>query len=167
MRDRNKLRPEVLLKLEHLEKLAEENNINFIVTQTLRSQEEQAAYYAQGRLPLEVTNELRLKAKLGPLTNKENHRFVTKAKTVWDSFHAYGLAFDVAICDTYGKISWDTEGDWNSDGISDWVNLGNLGESIGLEWGGNWSSFRDLPHFQYRMGNTIASLRVKNEKNIL
>lgn len=162
MRDRSKLLPQVREKLEQLENLAEQNNIHFIVTQTLRSQEEQAAYYAQGRESLDVVNSLRKVAKLSPIQNSEN-KIITRAKTVWDSFHAYGRAFDIAIIHN-NKVDWNENADWNDDGISDWVQLGKLAESIGLEWGGNFSSLRDLPHFQLREGKTIVDL--KHENNI-
>lgn len=163
MRDRNKLIPNLKSKLEELESLAEQNSLHFIVTQTLRSQEEQAAYYARGRLFLEEVNNLYKKAGLSPISAEENKKIVTKAKTVWDSFHAYGRAFDVAIVNSSGKVDWDDAADWNSDGISDWVQLGKLGESIGLEWGGNFSSMPDLPHFQLREGLTIADLKAARE----
>jgi peptidoglycan L-alanyl-D-glutamate endopeptidase CwlK len=162
MRDRNKLIPNLRIKLEELENLAEQNSLHFIVTQTLRSQDEQAAYYARGRLPLSEVNILYNKAGLKDISESDNKKIVTKAKTVWDSFHAYGRAFDIAIVDSYGKINWDTSVDWNSDGISDWIELGKLGESIGLEWGGNFSSMPDFPHFQLREGLTIAELKSKH-----
>ena len=146
-----------------MESLAEENSLHFIVTQTLRSQEEQAAYYARGRLFLEEVNSLYKKAGLAPISADENKKIVTKAKTVWDSFHAYGRAFDVAVINKSGKVDWDDAADWNSDGISDWVQLGKLGESIGLEWGGNFSSMPDLPHFQLREGLTISELKAAHE----
>jgi peptidoglycan L-alanyl-D-glutamate endopeptidase CwlK len=142
-----------------LESLAEQNSLHFIVTQTLRSQDEQAAYYARGRLPLDEVNSLYKKAGLSPISDADNKKIVTKAKTVWDSFHAYGRAFDVAIINKEGKVDWDDAADWNSDGVSDWVQLGKLGESIGLEWGGNFSSMPDLPHFQLREGHTISDLK--------
>ena len=161
MRDRNKLRPEVKAKLEQLETLAEEKGLFFIVTQTLRSEEEQLAYYAQGREDLDEVNRLRGIAGLSEISEQENRNIVTKAKTVWDSFHAYGLAFDIAVLNNNRHIDWGEDADWNSNNVSDWTELGELGESIGLEWGGNFSSLRDLPHFQYRMGNTIAKLKAQ------
>ena len=159
MRDRNKLILNLKLKLEELESLSEQNSLHFIVTQTLRSQEEQAAYYARGRLPLSDVNDLYKLAGLGDISAEDNKKIVTKAKTVWDSFHAYGRAFDIAVITSDGKVDWDDAADWNSDGLSDWLQLGKLGEQIGLEWGGNFSSMPDFPHFQLREGYTIAELK--------
>jgi peptidoglycan LD-endopeptidase CwlK len=159
MRNRKLLVPALRDKLEEFEELAEENSLQFIVTQTLRSQAEQEAYYARGRLSLDEVNKLYDNAALPPITSKENEVIVTKAKTVWDSFHAYGRAFDIAVVSPSGKIDWSEGADWNSDGISDWIQLGKLGESIGLEWGGNFSGMVDLPHFQLREGYTIGELK--------
>lgn len=159
MRDRNKLHPAVREKLEQLEVMARENGVDFIVTQTLRTEAEQIAYYAQGRQPLEEVNKLRAKAGMGPIADQENSNIVTRARTVWDSYHAYGLAFDIAVLNDKGHIDWGEDADWNNSNVSDWEEIGALGESIGLEWGGNFSSLRDMPHFQYRMGKTIGQLR--------
>jgi len=27
---------------------------------------------------------------------------------------------------------------------------------VGLEWGGDWKGFKDLPHFQYKANLTLA-----------
>ena len=33
-----------------------------------------------------------------------------------------------------------------------------IGESVGLSWGGRWTSFKDRPHFYDRGGKSIAQL---------
>ncbi len=145
-----------------LEKLAKEKlGLRIIFTQTLRTEEEQQALYGQGRYDLDKTNALRKVAGLAPITAAENSRIVTKAKSARDSMHFYGLAFDIAITDPKGKkIIWDSTSDWNADGKDDWDQVGKLGQSIGLEWGGNWSSMPDPPHFQNRFGLTLADLKL-------
>jgi RHS repeat-associated protein len=55
------------------------------------------------------------------------------------SFHNFGVAFDVGLFRGRAYI----------EGGSGYINVGHLGERIGLEWGGRWRSFQDLPHFQY------------------
>lgn len=141
-------------------KAKEELGLYLIFTQTLRSEEEQVALYAQGRKTLDEVNLLRNEANLSPITKKDN-KIVTKAATSKDSFHGYGLAFDIAITDLSGKkIIWDSSSDWNADGIDDWEQVGNLANSIsGLEWGGNWTSMPDPPHYQMRFGLTIKDLK--------
>lgn len=63
---------------------------------------------------------------------------VTKAKP-GQSFHNYDLAIDVVPI-VNGKA------DWNS---KQWANIGVIGTAAGLQWGGAWKNFKDLPHFEY------------------
>jgi peptidoglycan L-alanyl-D-glutamate endopeptidase CwlK len=160
-RDLNLLHPKVRQQALDLQGTAKSAlGLNIIFTQTLRSEEEQSALYAQGRLGIQKVNALRAVAKLGPISEQENTKIVTKAKTAKDSMHFYGLAFDIAITDSKGKsIVWNSTSDWNSDGINDWDQVGKLGQSLGLEWGGNWSTMPDPPHFQNRFGLTLADLK--------
>lgn len=149
--------------------MAAASGIRIIFTQTLRTEDEQRAFYAQGRKPLPLVNSLRKTANLPPITERDNKKIITKARTVFNSFHGYGLAFDIAITDPSGKrINWDVERtDWNNDGASDWIQVGTLaGQIPGLEWGGNWSSMPDAPHFQMRFGLTIADLRAGKTPNL-
>ncbi len=34
-----------------------------------------------------------------------------------------------------------------------------VGKSLGLEWGGDWKSIVDNPHFQLKTGKSMAQLR--------
>lgn len=63
--------------------------------------------------------------------------------------HGFGLAFDVALI-INGKADWKS---------SLWNKIGQLGKSLGLEWGGDWKSIIDKPHFQYTQGLSGADLR--------
>ena len=65
-----------------------------------------------------------------------------------DSYHNWGLAFDAAPYEN-GKISNDT---------NKFKKMGQLGQQVGLEWGGNFISIVDLPHFQYTFGLNTWSL---------
>ena len=62
------------------------------------------------------------------------------------SWHNYGRAFD--ICFTVG-VPYPPD-----DAL--WIRVGEIGEGLGLEWGGRWKSFPDKPHFQFRDDMTIA-----------
>lgn len=113
--------------------------IYIIITQGLRTIAEQDALYAQGR-------------------TKPGKR-VTNAKGGY-SFHNFGLAVDFAVVDKTGTIVyWDTNIDTNKDKQKDWYQVGKLGKEQGLEWGGDWTSLVDIPHFQYTFGLTTAQLR--------
>jgi hypothetical protein len=63
------------------------------------------------------------------------------------SYHNYGLAFDVAGI-AKGAANYNL----------DWSSIGNIGVSMGLEWGGNFRSFLDRPHFQMTFGHSIQDL---------
>lgn len=65
------------------------------------------------------------------------------------SYHNYGLAFDVVEVRPDGSANWDT----------DWAAIGRIGESMGLEWGGNWTRLVDRPHFQMDFGLSTTQLR--------
>lgn len=61
---------------------------------------------------------------------------VTRSKG-GQSWHNYGLAVDIAFINPNGSIDFNVSKE-----------VGRLGESFGLEWGGSWTSFKDAPHFQ-------------------
>ena len=103
--------------------------VPILITQTLRSMDEQATLYAKGRTA--------------------PGRVVTYAKP-GHSWHNYGLAFDVAVLKD-NKPTWDTKVDVNDNEVQDYLEVGLLGEKLGLTWGGRWT-FVDLPHFQYTFG---------------
>jgi phage tail protein X len=102
-----------------------------MVTQGLRSMAEQDALFAQGRtMP---------------------GRIVTNARA-GHSYHNFGLAFDVLVLDAMGKADWDTAN-------PGWRVAGQVGKSLGLEWGGLWRDFPDLPHFQLTGGLSLERCR--------
>lgn len=154
------LHPIVRAKTEALLQLCIEKKIKIIITQTLRSAEEQAAFYARGRKPLATVNALYAKAGLAPITDKENKSIVTKAATIENSFHGYGLAIDFAVLGLDGKtILWDPNKDLDNDGVSEYHEVAKLAESLGFEAGINWSSMPDAPHLQMRFGLSLADLK--------
>jgi peptidoglycan L-alanyl-D-glutamate endopeptidase CwlK len=130
------LHPQVREKAEALVKICAAAKIPIVVTQGLRTIAEQDALYAQGR------------TTKGPK--------VTNARG-GTSYHNYGLAFDIAVKKD-GKLSWEDKVDVDEDGVPDYVEVGEIGEQLGLEWGGRWAH-QDLPHFQLTFGLTIADLK--------
>ena len=54
------------------------------------------------------------------------------------SMHNYGLAVDFAFV-VNGKISWDDKL---------YTRIGKWALNAGLEWGGGWRKFKDMPHVQ-------------------
>jgi peptidoglycan L-alanyl-D-glutamate endopeptidase CwlK len=97
-------------------------------------------------------------------TNKEQDALFNKRPKVTNarggqSIHNYGLAFDIVLLydndgnGTYEQASWSTIRDFDKDSIADWMEVVNLFKSRGWEWGGDWKSFKDAPHFQMRKPN--------------
>ncbi|MCQ9635827.1 M15 family metallopeptidase [Chryseobacterium sp. WG23] len=97
------------------------------ITQGLRSFKDQDALYAQGR------------TKAG--------KKVTNAKA-GQSIHNYGLAVDICLIIDGKVASWDTAKDWDNDGVADWYECVKIFARHGWSWGGNWKTFKDLPHFE-------------------
>lgn len=83
---------------------------------------------------------------------------VTNAKG-WHSIHNYGLAFDIVMLydndgnGTFEEASWSQVKDFDKDGQADWKEVTNLFKIRGWEWGGDWVSFKDAPHFQLKKPN--------------
>lgn len=67
-----------------------------------------------------------------------------------NSFHNFGIAFDVR------PVEQDEEKEKNL-----YAKAGVLGEELGLEWGGSWKEFLDMPHFQYTCGYSTEEFRDK------
>lgn len=66
------------------------------------------------------------------------------------SYHNWRLAVDIVPLDEKGNLSWPSV----SNPI--WQQLGAIGKSLGLEWGGSWKSFVDMPHYQLTFGYACA-----------
>lgn len=64
---------------------------------------------------------------------------VTKARGGYSN-HNFGIAFDVGV---FSGNSYLTES-------PKYKAVGALGMDLGLEWGGNWTTIVDQPHFQLR-----------------
>jgi len=116
---------------------AKEKGINAKVICGSRSYAEQNDLYAQGRtLPGKI---------------------VTKAKG-GQSWHNFGMAFDIGIFSPDGKKYYGESAAYQV--------CGEIGEKLGLEWGGDWD-FVDEPHFQYNpKGYTLAQIRERHEKGL-
>ncbi|MBY9078319.1 M15 family metallopeptidase [Paenibacillus sp. HN-1] len=114
------------------------HGVPIVITQGLRTIAEQDALYAQGR------------TKPGQI--------VTNAKGGY-SYHNFGVAIDFALLLPDGSVSWDTKRDGDGDGVADWSEVVADAKRIGWEWGGDWTSFKDLPHFQMDFGLSTADYR--------
>lgn len=96
---------------------------------------------------------------------------VTNAKG-WQSIHNYGLAFDIVLLydndgnGTFEEASWSQIRDFDKDSKADWMEVTNLFKSRGWEWGGDWKSFKDAPHFQMDFGFDWKVLKQRVDRGI-
>jgi hypothetical protein len=74
-------------------------------------------------------------------------KIVTNAKA-GKSLHNYGLAIDVVEIKN-GQALWKN---------NNWDAIAELGKSIGFDWGGDWRSFKDKPHFEMMFGKELDEL---------
>jgi len=75
---------------------------------------------------------------------------VTKARGGYSN-HNFGVAWDIGIFKG-GKYLEDSPL---------YRECGQIGKSLGLEWGGDWKSIKDEPHYQVPTGLTMAELRAR------
>lgn len=97
------------------------------ISEGYRTFDAQNALYAQGR------------TKPG--------KVVTNAKA-GQSIHNYGLAVDIVLIIDGKTASWDIQADWDNDRKADWQECVAVFKRNGWDWGGDWKSFKDMPHFE-------------------
>ena len=141
MKDVTQLHPRLQVKFKLLQKKCAQKGIKIKATECLRTAKEQDALYAKGR-------------------TAPGHKVTNVCGKDAKSMHQWGVAFDVAI-------DMDTDNDGDVD-IRDLYNVkllnvvGQIGQSIGLEWGGSWKSIVDKPHFQLPdWGSTPTKLKAR------
>jgi peptidoglycan L-alanyl-D-glutamate endopeptidase CwlK len=130
------LRP---LALAFLDRCADAK-LSVFITQTYRSTAYQNDLYAQGRTRAQLDavglTDVIARPSLPRVTNalggSSEHNATLNGQPA-------ARAFDIAFMSA-GKASW-------SDAMP-WDQAGAIGRSLGLEWGGDWKSFKDRPHFQ-------------------
>lgn len=126
-----KIREEVKTLVEKCNNEILTSGVKMLVTQGLRTFEEQDKLYNQRP---KVTN-----AKGG------------------QSMHNYGLAFDFCLFQG-GKTIWDTTKDFDGDKQSDWLEVVKVFKDAGYKWGGDFKSISDKPHFEKTFGKTWQQL---------
>lgn len=122
------LHPRLQAKVTELKEKCSAQGIEIGISECLRTAAEQDAIYAKGRTEPGVI-----------VTNCQGSSY--------KSMHQWGVAFDFYI-----KMDVDGDGEIADDAFNNTTGLfekvGEIGQSIGLEWGGNWKGIIDRPHFQ-------------------
>ena len=119
------------------------HNIKVRIYMGYRTINEQNELYSRGRTQTQLNA-----VGLTNVTAQPNLRIVTNAYG-GKSYHNYGIAFDLVEINSSGQALWNNP---------NWDKIGKIGESFGFEWGGNWKSFKDRPHFQMTNGNSVNNL---------
>lgn len=101
-----------------------------------RSYAEQDALYAQGR-------------------TKPGKR-VTNARGGYSN-HNFGIALDFGVFK--GRAYVDNTDPKQAHRVH--AAVAQVAEKHGIEWGGNWRSFKDTPHFEIKTGLTMAQKRAR------
>ncbi|MBQ7751835.1 MAG: M15 family metallopeptidase [Clostridia bacterium] len=132
MRETKDLHPKLQSLICDLKSACEQQGLKIGISECLRTKEEQDRLYAKGRT--------------------EKGSIVTNAKgSSYSSMHQWGIAFDFYRADGNGAYN-------NTDGFFEKV--GKIGKTLGLEWGGDFKSIKDLPHFQLSdWGSTPKKLK--------
>lgn len=115
------LLPEVRPFARALVQNAAAAGITIKIISGLRTYEEQNQLYAQGRTVVPPDNR------------------VTNARGGFSN-HNFGIAFDVGVFEGRDYLGESPK----------YAAVGVLGQELGLDWGGNWKTFKDMPHFQLR-----------------
>jgi len=124
--------------------------LSYVITSTFRTVDEQIAYFAQGRAPLDIVNLLRRRAEMRPITAADNTYTITKCDGVTSrSNHQGGRAMDVVPM-VGGLPTWDYR-----KYAFEYKAIGAIGKSVGFRWGGEWPPLDvvsglgwDPPHFE-------------------
>lgn len=131
-RDIGLLHPELRKIAREFVNICAAHGLAVTVTETLRSRAEQDALYAQGRT--------------APGSIVTNVRYP-------DSAHCWGVAFD--FCRGERGREYD-----DSDGF--FARAAALAKPLGLNWGGDWRTFRDKPHLElprFMPGGSVSYLK--------
>ena len=134
-RDLNDLHPLVEALARSFLDECKKQGIDILVTSTYRDYESQDALYKQGR--------------------SNPGAIVTNAKA-GQSWHNFRVAFDIVPLRN-GKPVWGLKEQADKEL---WFKVGAIGKSVGLEWAGDWKSFKEYAHFQYTQGLSMEDFRL-------
>ncbi len=84
--------------------------------------------------------------------------WITKSMHEAQPPEGLSLAIDVCPFDYIVMKNWNPMGSY-------WLRVGEIGEALGLRWGGRWKK-RDLGHFEWIKPAPQAQPDVRNEKPI-
>ena len=146
-----KLHPSVRIEVTKVIKecdLALTGRAKVRITQGLRTFKEQDDLYALGRTKVNPN---------GKTPRKPMGNIVTYARG-GKSVHNYGFAVDICMIIDGKTADFNHKKDWDNDTVADWFECVKIFVKHGWEWGGNWKSFKDIPHFDKKNYNSWQKL---------
>lgn len=125
--------------LKWLDACKKQANIDVLVYCTYRDNAEQNALFAVGRTV--KGEDCTPKRPMG--------RTVTDARA-GESFHQYRCAWDCVPLQG-GKVAWGDD--------AGYAKMAEIAAQFGIDWAGNWKSFREKAHFQFTGGLKLADFQ--------
>lgn len=130
-----------------------EAGLDVLITCTFRSAQEQAELYAIGR-----TKPGRIVTNARP--GQSSHNFRVDGRPA-------SLAFDVVPKRDGTVLVWGTKGngidddptDDHTDDLELWQRVAAVAKGCGLAWAGEWTRFREFPHFEHPNARAIREGR--------
>lgn len=129
----NDLNPDMQEKANAFIGKAKEDGLDVYLSETFRNFNMQDSYFKQGR-----------STPGGIITNAMGG----------EGLHSYGLAFDA-----YPVVNGRVLTRITKDNKKYWDRMGEIGESVGLKWGGRWKEFPDNPHFELNTDISVQDMR--------
>jgi peptidoglycan L-alanyl-D-glutamate endopeptidase CwlK len=123
------LNPQIQEKARQFVREAVSRGFKVKIISGTRTYAEQDALYAQGRT--------------------KSGNIVTKAPAGFSN-HNFGVAFDIGLFDENGKYLEDSP---------QYLSIAPIAKSLGFSWGGDWTSMKDYPHYEWPTGMTLAQMR--------
>lgn len=163
------LTPAVQEKAQFIINECKSKGVDILIYCTLRSLEEQARIWRQSRSKAEINAKMVKYRQRGfgyladivESVGPQNGPHVTDA-CAGESWHNYAEAVD-GVPTVGGKAMWS----YNTNKKL-WDIFGNVVKKAGMEWGGNWTRFKDYPHAQLRPGgNPLKVFTPEQIKEIL
>lgn len=146
-----KLHPKIRESVSSFVNDLNHQGIKYRIYSGLRTFDEQATLYGKGRTEQEL-----IAVGIDPKYSKPSEAKVTNAKP-GSSYHNYGLAIDgVEIKD--GKAIWNNPNE---------SKIVEAAKKYNLYWGGNFTTLKDKPHFEYQLFGNISQLLALYNQNKL
>ena len=140
VRDIEATQPEFRNLLQQLIESIESQGLPLVLNETFRNQIRQNSLYNQGR------------------QQRPDGTFEVVGSTVTNTLnsnHGKGTAADFRLDSNkehpyWKNLNYIPKGpyDTSTTAMVVWQELGRLAVSVGLKWGGNWESFKDIPHVE-------------------